>query len=350
MAKTLAEINQEFFIEWYLSGRDAPRDAPQVSIPQAPQAPRMIEFWEPPIPPPSLPPQTPSLTDEVDQWVRELLEDPDLDDMNALIDAAFPDSPPSAAGTSISLGFAPAPEPQPYYREAPYLDRQPTGEFPKAGEAIRSKSGNGLWKSISNIFFYAALIAIVLGAVVLGSKSNGGTSIFGFRYAEVETPSMQSVIPRGSLVVTREIPSKEIKAGDIISFLRSDEKSVTHQVIQVLPDFDGSGTLGFQTKGTDNPDPDPDIVAAANVQGVVIWHMNGLGFTLRYVRENIMYVFLIFVLIILLSIAVRVFVGEKRKEPQVQQPKSHAGCNHITTHFRKDHATCKRHTPTALAA
>jgi signal peptidase len=153
----------------------------------------------------------------------------------------------------------------------------------------------------------------VIGAAIMNGRTGNGISVFGYAYFEVLSMSMQSEIPKGSLVVTKKIPSKEIKEGDVITFLRKDEEKITHKVIEVVPDFDGQGTLGFRTKGTDNPDPDPDLVAATNVIGVVQWHMEELGYFLSYIADNIKYLFVAFVLIILTSIAIRVLLGSGGK-------------------------------------
>jgi len=300
VAKALEQINQEFTIQWYLAGREVPQTPVWVEPPRVEKPQR----------------------DEVERWIQELLHSPNLDDAADLLDEL----------------------PLPNFPMPVILPSQ------KAPQMTLEKQKSSLWKSISNIVFYAALIAIVVGAVVFGSKNNGSSRFFGFQYFEVLSGSMQSMIPQGSLVITKQIPSGEIRAGDVITFLRSDEETVTHQVIEVIADYNGAGTRGFRTKGTDNPDPDPDIVDARNVIGVMQTHIAGLGFTLRYISENLKYVFLGFVLVILISIAVRVLLGDGKK-PRVRQPEE--GCGHITSGRKKSRLTerteplCKRQTRAA---
>jgi len=212
------------------------------------------------------------------RWMYELIDSPDLEEAADLLEAAVP------------------------------TRRQPAPQ-----ESAREFSGHSIWRFISNIVFYMGLAAVVLTAVIFSEKANGGTALFGFRYFEVLSASMQSTIPKGSLVLTQKMPSDTIRVGDVITYLRSDEEFVTHQVIRTVPNFDGRGALGFETKGTDNPESDPDLVGAANVVGVVKAHVRGLGFILRYIKDNIKYVFLGFVLIILFSIAMRVLLDEWRK-------------------------------------
>jgi len=259
VAAALGQVNQDHYVQWYLEG-------------QSPQVP--MQTWLLPAKP----------REEENRWIQELLDDPDLEAAEDLLEAAVP--------TSKHLSVGPI---QQIMREAEH-----------------NKSNGNTWKFIFDIAFYAALAAIVVGAVLLGGKSGHRTQFFGFSYFEVLTGSMESIIPRGSLVIARQVPSGRIKAGDVITFRRSDEESVTHQVIDVIPDFNGNGALGFRTKGTDNLEPDPDIVAAANVLGVVKLHVPVLGFTLRWVSDNIKYVFVLFILVILVSIALRVLLGERK--------------------------------------
>ena len=218
-------------------------------------------------------------------WMRELIDDPDLE------------------------------------AAADLLAWMPEAALPAIPRVMPAKPAN-LWRTISNIIFYGALLLIVMGTVVLGGKSGGRTQFFGLSYFQVLSGSMERVIPRGSLVITREVPASQISAGDVITFMRSDQEIITHEVLRVIPNFDGGGATGFQTKGTENPMPDPDIVGAANVLGVVKVHINGLGFTLRYIADNIKYVFLLFIVILLGSIAIRVFLGERKKSsPGLVSPK-----------------------------
>jgi len=263
VAAALGQGSQDHYIQWYLKGQ----------LPLVPMGER---------------PATVEPRREENRWIRELLDDPNLEAAADLLEAAMP------AGVRVRTDGPAMPE--------------------IAREASQEKPGGNIWRFVSNIAFYAALVAIVIGAVVFGGQSGGRTQFFGFSYYEVLTGSMESMIPRGSLVVVRQVPSRQIEAGDVITFLRSDEESVTHQVIDVIPDFNGNGALGFRTKGTDNLEPDPDIVAAANVLGVVKLHVPVLGFTLRWVSDNITYVFILFILVILVSIALRVLLGERKKE------------------------------------
>ncbi|MCL2106717.1 MAG: signal peptidase I [Oscillospiraceae bacterium] len=196
------------------------------------------------------------------------------------------------------------------------LSRNPAPVIPAEGEAAPSghrKKATPLTVA-SNLLFYVTILFMVGAALLVNMKTNNGrTQIFGYSLFEVETGSMQSVIPVGSLIITKQVESPEIiQVGDVISFTMIDNQIWTHKVIEIVPNFDGRGMLGFRTQGTDNPDPDPDLVAAVNVVGKVERSIPGLGYTLRYLRNNIGYVFAAFGMILLISIALRVLLGEGR--------------------------------------
>lgn len=285
MAKTLDQINQDFFIECYLEGR--PLQTPTRRLPPA---------------------------DEAEQWLQDLINDPDLEAAEDLLDAFTPTNP---WAFDWEKDFQEFQEEDDEALPRPLLPGRPA-EAPRerivwsdsGAAAKQAKPKASAWKAVSNVMFYLALAAVVFSAVLFRSKS-AGTQIFGHAYYEVLSGSMQSMIPKGSLVIISQVPAGEIREGSVITFQRGDGETVTHQVIEVLPDFDGEGTLGFRTKGTDNPAPDPDIAAASSVLGVVKTHVKGLGYTLHLLTGNFKCMVILFVLVILLSIALRVFLGER---------------------------------------
>jgi len=97
---------------------------------------------------------------------------------------------------------------------------------------------------------------------------------------------MTSELPRGTLVITKTVDADEIKIGDNITFFKSQNQTCTHKVVSVIENYNGSGELGFQTKGTENPLPDSDIVLAKNVIGKVVFHAKGVGDTLSYIKAH----------------------------------------------------------------
>ena len=159
-------------------------------------------------------------------------------------------------------------------------------ENPARGAARTQTKQGRAGRIAGNVLFYAALAAIVITALCYrvgggrGSRNLGGYSIF-----NVLTESMESVIPRGSLVVTRYTDPYEIKVNDDITFLISEKTSVTHRVVEIIEDFMETEQRGFLTQGVDNDAPDRDPVYAQNVVGKVVWHAPLLGTVLTAISE-----------------------------------------------------------------
>ena len=320
MTKTISQINQEFLYEYCLPDEN---DPDELDVLQE-------YFLQKPDKPNRLPHRPPKETTEHErsneiQRVDVLLEEEnDPRELDALLDMV---TTPSNAPRSTK----PSPTANPWYatqplRKSEIIASPPRTPFewspgtlctvedaPTPASGQKKPKGSSI-KLISNVVFYVALIAIVAGALIFSSKTNGRSQLLGLSYFEVLTPSMQSVLPVGSLVVDKHTEPENIQVGDIITYWRSDNETVTHEVISIVDDYEGTGMRGFQTKGRDNPEPDPDIVASMNVIGVVAFHLPGVGLAMSYIASHIGYVFIFIGLVLVISIAVRALAPSKKKE------------------------------------
>ena len=170
---------------------------------------------------------------------------------------------------------------------------------------------------VSNILFYLALVAIVLGAFVYsndGGNPKNPKSILGYSYFTVLSGSMQKEIPIGSLVITKQVDPTTLNVGDTITFFR-DGTIVTHKIVDVSDD---AGGRAFTTQGVNNLNPDTEPVPAGNVIGKVVFHVANVGNYMTILRNNLLYIFLIFALAVVLSISLRVFLRIRREEKSQQ--------------------------------
>ncbi|ELZ98933.1 peptidase S26B, signal peptidase [Haloferax mucosum ATCC BAA-1512] len=100
----------------------------------------------------------------------------------------------------------------------------------------------------------------------------------------VLTGSMEPSIGAGDVVILDERPTDTIAEGDVITFApggygsKSDVR-VTHRVVEVHERTDG---LYFETKGDANEDPDPGLVRADRVVGVVMFHIPWFGYVVSF--------------------------------------------------------------------
>ncbi len=117
-----------------------------------------------------------------------------------------------------------------------------------------------------DIWFFILTIVLVLGFLV---------KISNIQIYSMQSSSMESVIPEGSLVIVRKIDPADIQIDDVITFVSSHGVSVTHQVVMIEKDADGF--IAFRTQGADNDRIDSDVVTIGQYRGKVIRYIPGIG-------------------------------------------------------------------------
>lgn len=164
-------------------------------------------------------------------------------------------------------------------------------------------------KIITNIIFYSLIIFILVGSTVFSLSQNKNKSIFGYRFYNVLTSSMEPAINRGDLVLTKITDSKSIAVGDIITFYPSvnPDAYLTHRVIEKTENYNDSGLIGFKTKGDNNESADNMVISEKKVVGVVEIVIPYLGFIISYIRQNIVIIIAIILLIVIWAKLVRYF-------------------------------------------
>ena len=106
---------------------------------------------------------------------------------------------------------------------------------------------------IGNVLFYGVMLALVVGVFVLRSGSGGApVSFAGYTAQIVLTSSMEEVIPKGSLVISKQVDSSTLQIGDDITYLVSQTTTITHRIIGITERYEDTGQRGFQTQGVMN--------------------------------------------------------------------------------------------------
>ena len=166
---------------------------------------------------------------------------------------------------------------------------------------------------IANALFYLGIAVVVVGAVLFRfAGSDAPHSMFGYSAMIMLTGSMQSEIPKDSLVVTRRVDIGTIQLGDDITFHAQRGIIVTHRVIGIHEQFSETGARGFETKGIENARADAEIVPAANVIGRVVFHSESAGRVLLLIRQNLMLTTIACVIIIACFIVVHYLRRKKQ--------------------------------------
>ncbi len=113
---------------------------------------------------------------------------------------------------------------------------------------------------------------MVVGAFLLCSR------LFGLRLYAVQTESMQSSYPKGSLIGVLAVEPEDIGEGDVISFVVSTDAVVTHRVVE----NDTAEELIY-TKGDENDSEDSEPVAYENVLGRAVFGIPYVGYAVLFV-------------------------------------------------------------------
>lgn len=98
----------------------------------------------------------------------------------------------------------------------------------------------------------------------------------GINFYFMRSSSMESIIPKGSILVTKKVPPDQLFVGDIITYNNIDGKSVTHKIENITPSYQ-YGQPGYITKGSDNGSVDNVLVSYKDVRGKVIFHIPYIG-------------------------------------------------------------------------
>ena len=153
-------------------------------------------------------------------------------------------------------------------------------------------------KIIGEIAFYAFLALIIFAAFLLKSNNGGRpTSFAGYSMFTVLTSSMESEIPKGSLVITKNISPEDLNIGDDITYMANSTTTITHRIIGIIEKYQNTGKRAFQTKGVMNERPDKNLVQASNIVGKVVYHSEILGNIAQYLNEN--WAFIIFIIVVI---------------------------------------------------
>lgn len=144
-------------------------------------------------------------------------------------------------------------------------------------------------KRAANILGIVLLIALVAPFVVFAVPE----VVSADESFVVLTPSMTPAIAPGDVVIVAERDPATVVEGDVITFMRgTSDVPVTHRVIGVVETGDG---LAFETMGDANEGPDPGLVPAANLVGVVALTIPYIGYVVQFAGTQAGFVALVLI-------------------------------------------------------
>jgi signal peptidase I, archaeal type len=195
--------------------------------------------------------------------------------------------------------------------ETMHLETVNENKQDKRQEKKKEKKQENKKSVISDIVFYIGLLLMVGCAVLFSHGAMGEGAAGGYRMYEVLTTSMESVYPKGSLVFIKRTDASELIVGDDITFPRDNTNLVTHRIVEIIEDHEGSGKRAFTTKGVDNAATDRDVVLAEQVLGRVVMGIPRIGAWLAWLGSNLWSLLLVFFMFMAISFVLKVFANRQ---------------------------------------
>jgi len=123
--------------------------------------------------------------------------------------------------------------------------------------------------------FWLSLLIAILAVVGLSRIAPA----LGYPLVVIAGPSMTPTIPLGAVVIEWTVPVDAIAVGDVVTVQMPNGVAITHRVVRL---GDIAGAVYLETRGDANDAPDPVVVPASSVSGVVTVTLPMLGFLLAY--------------------------------------------------------------------
>jgi len=142
-----------------------------------------------------------------------------------------------------------------------------------ARAAVTTDDDTDVWwwvRTIGSAVLFMAAFGVLMAMVVV-PRMSGATAY------TILTGSMEPKYPPGTLVVSKPVDPKALRAGEIITFNRPDTPEiVTHRIDQIT--YTAGGQMQIQTKGDNNPSRDPWVLHPENVRGRLWYSIPYLGY------------------------------------------------------------------------
>lgn len=132
------------------------------------------------------------------------------------------------------------------------------------------------WNTVTTIL----VVMVVLLAMLLA-----GPRLIGMQVFTVLSGSMEPVYHTGSLIYVKDVDPYTIEAGQVITFMLSEDTVATHRVVEVVPDEEDSTVVRFRTKGDANNAEDGSLVHYKNVLGTPVFTIPQLGYLASYIQN-----------------------------------------------------------------
>lgn len=173
-------------------------------------------------------------------------------------------------------------------------------------------------KIFSNILLGLVLAIILFFAFAFASSKSDDGSIFGYRFFNTFSSSMEGEYNKGDLVITQEVPFDTLEVGDVISYKPepNEQLRVTNRVAIIDMDYDNTGERILRTMGNSSDVLDPYVVTGSLAPSKVTGRIPAIGDVVEWTGDNIKLIIVIVVLMIALAVLLRMLFKENEKIAQ----------------------------------
>ena len=156
------------------------------------------------------------------------------------------------------------------------------------------------WRSASRYVLFVVSTLVTLSVLAAAIPTMLGMDSF-----VIDGGSMRPAVPAGALVVSSRVAPASVEAGQIITFRHASSPgtAVTHRVVKVLREDDGSVSL--LTKGDANATADPEPAATELPLSRMVFSVPYAGYVLEFSRTGAGKVALIAIPALLLLLSIR---------------------------------------------
>lgn len=138
-------------------------------------------------------------------------------------------------------------------------------------------------KTIKKIWNWSS--GVLVGIVVLLAVALVGVRLIGLEPYVVLSGSMEPTYHVGSLIYVKSVDYRDLKVGDPITYMVSQDTVVTHRIIEVLVDEEDPNTLRYFTQGDANSVADGTSVHYKNIIGKPVFSIPYLGYVSNYIQN-----------------------------------------------------------------
>lgn len=139
-----------------------------------------------------------------------------------------------------------------------------------------SKAIQKVWNVVTTSL---VTVVVILALLLVGVR------FFGMQVFTVLSGSMEPTYHTGSLIYVKDVDYRELKEGDVITFMLDADTVATHRIVGLVPDEQDPGVIRYRTKGDANDTEDGSLVHYKNVLGTPVFTIPKLGYVANYIQN-----------------------------------------------------------------